>query len=893
MPSAEEGPIELPPGTPLAAAVARGIAAFAQGDEAGGDAAYQEAVHLAAPTAPGLWPKLAVDHVVQLLRLRRATRALQRCDEYLNTAGQGHVSLRVLRAEIRSSVGDHRGAVHDLAAIHEAVRDQRHSLTPHENAVLNRLTGLAAAEQGRLDEAATYLHTAHDMLRESHDRSGVQHVERDIAMILVRGGDDTAMFAALGGQAPRTVPDYLLLTQAFRSRLRYEEAAWMLARLLGGSLDGDIDLDPALRFTVIHELVVLLRLTRDHDAAQRLLPALQQAVARSPDPAASAAALQRLSQPGAADGEVDAAFHSMLQHARRLVTDERFDEAERLVAGLRPRALRDHEVAGWHLAAGELDLARSTRLRIPLVERQALFGRAAEQFTAAAERASTTALVEIRVQALRLLGDADIRLGAAHGVQNRQAVTRRQGQLAADCWAESHRLEEHIAERQVSPDTRIRMLQAVPDEFDQRIRAAEETACERGHEARAAVVVAMEAARGTAIISSILPGAASAVRNLPGPSDYQDSWRWVQKMADSLPRGQVAWLLHATPDRVHHAVLGAGILHHDSVHSRRKDVTDAIDALMKRCWNKDFFEQSVADGTFDQCLDEIAWQIGLGAVIPALPAWVRRIAIVTGGELAEIPFAALTIPGSAERIGLRYALSDLPCLSARLPLAQRSRRVRGDKGLLVSPPFDGLGAARMPSHTPLDGARATQAQLRAILELRRHRQLRIDTHGGHDPTRSWLQLAPSGLEGQLTPDTLQRMDLSACGTVVLGACESGMARRIGRDERTGFVRAALHAGAASVVAARWIAPDVVAGPVLDRFEQYIRYLPRDVALQRAQLDLCRGELGSPADLPAPGHPARWACWTLYGDSGWQTGAGPLRRLLRRNSNERSRRAAHR
>ncbi|MGH8574774.1 MAG: hypothetical protein ACREX8_19735, partial [Gammaproteobacteria bacterium] len=183
------------------------------------------------------------------------------------------------------------------------------------------------------------------------------------------------------------------------------------------------------------------------------------------------------------------------------------------------------------------------------------------------------------------------------------------------------------------------MLQAVPDEYDQRIRAAEETAWDRGHEARAAVVVAMEAARGAAIMRSILPGAASAVRNLPEPSDYQDSWRWVQKMADSLPRGQVAWLLHATPDRVHHAVIGAEILHHASVHSRRKDVTDAIDALMACCWDKDFLEQSIADEKFDLCLDKIAWQIGLGAVIPVLPSWVRRIAIVAGGELAEIPFA--------------------------------------------------------------------------------------------------------------------------------------------------------------------------------------------------------------------------------------------------------------
>jgi CHAT domain-containing protein len=136
------------------------------------------------------------------------------------------------------------------------------------------------------------------------------------------------------------------------------------------------------------------------------------------------------------------------------------------------------------------------------------------------------------------------------------------------------------------------------------------------------------------------------------------------------------------------------------------------------------------------------------------------------------------------------------------------------------------------------------------------------------------------------------MDLRGCGTLVLGACESGMAQQIGRDERTGFVRAAVHAGAPAVIAARWRAVDAVAAAVLDRFERYVRWLPRDLALQRAQLDVCRGAPGVPADIPALSHPARWACWTLYGDSGWQTGAGPVRRSLRRRLDERRWRAAH-
>ncbi|MGH3972632.1 MAG: hypothetical protein ACRDS9_04820, partial [Pseudonocardiaceae bacterium] len=54
----------------------------------------------------------------------------------------------------------------------------------------------------------------------------------------------------------------------------------------------------------------------------------------------------------------------------------------------------------------------------------------------------------------------------------------------------------------------------------------------------------------------------------------------------------------------------------------------------------------------------------------------------------------------------------------------------------------------------------------------------------------------------------------------------------------------------------------------------------------AQLDVYRHAPGTPVDLPAVDHPARWACWTLYGDSGWQTKASPVHRLLRRSLGQR-------
>ncbi len=879
MPPFARSPIELEPGTPVADAVIRGREAFARADAAAGDAAYHEALGLAAGS-PTLWAALAVDNAAQLLASGRATLALQRCNKYLDEVGADRLALLLLRAEICSSIGDHSGAGADTAAIRTALSTQPNSVTPDDSARLHRVEGLSAADCGDFDRAAGHLDAARQIFLETGNQPGVAAIELDRLRLDVRQGKEPAVSEVLSGEPPQTVSDYLLRAAALRRQLRYEEAFQTLLRGIA-----DHDPDPALRLPVLYELILLLRLLRRDVVAERLLPLLQQAVAATSDQRAGAAAIARLSAAGATSDVISPQFDRQVQHARRLVIETRLDEAERLLVALRSRARTDRDIATWHLAAGELEVARSK-----LSGARSFVQDAVGHFSRAADRASATALVEVRVCALRLLGHACARLDAHD--------------RAAECWAEAHRLEEHIVARQVTDSIRIGMLQAVPGEYDDRISAAAAALGDRGAEATAtsvavataAIVVAMEAARGATILGRILPDEAGLARDLPGPGDLNGAWRWVSNMADGLPRSQMAWIIHSTPDRVHHAVMGCGLLYHTSVPSPRKKLTDAIDAHMT-CWsNKDSLECSITGGEFAESLQEISAQVGIGAVIPKLPPHVRRIAIVAGGALSDIPFAAMTPPGGTEPIGRRFALSDLPCLSARLPLHRRSLRLRGDRRLLVSPPAGGLTQAEgRRTRTVLDGERASRGTLQSALERHRHRQVRIDSHGLHehdDPTKSWLQLAPEGLDdGRLWPQELQWMDLRGCGTLVLGACESGMAQRIGRDERIGFVRAAVHAGAPAVVAARWVAADAVAATVLDRFERYVRYLPRDLALQRAQLDVRHGAPGTPVHLPAIDHPARWACWTLYGDSGWQTGAGPVRRSLRRSLDQRRRREA--
>ena len=279
----------------------------------------------------------------------------------------------------------------------------------------------------------------------------------------------------------------------------------------------------------------------------------------------------------------------------------------------------------------------------------------------------------------------------------------------------------------------------------------------------------------------------------------------------------------------------------------------------------------------------------LDLVLPALPRHVTRLAMVPGYAMGEIPFAALPLPGATGPETLliqRYALSLLPCLSALQPLAGRSAGSRGDHGLLVTSLGEGISPSSLASRTKMrivQGEMATIDNVDHVLQASRFPSVRLDCHGvfsRDSAMQSWLELAPPGPTGRLTAQRFQHFSLHGCGTLMLGACESGMTQRLGRDERLGFVRAGLAAGAAAVLAARWVAADAVAGTVLDRFQEYLRYLPRDQALQRAQLDViencCADRLAS---IPRPEHPAWWACWALYGDAGLQTRSGyPVRRI---------------
>lgn len=878
-------------GSPFALALAAAREAGERKDVEGMDTQYRRAVRLARGESVNLRTAVAVEHISRLRALGDSTRALARCEEYL--AGHGEdVRLLLLRIETKLTRGDYSRFDADLAAIHRIVGGR----PAHQaaDALLSRLDGLAAARHGRLSLAMQHLRRARDGYAALGDNVAITVVDDDLRALIARRGAAAPNYSV---RAPDLSPQARLTrSEELRVSGRYEEALHELDPILQGPLD------PAARFFFLEAKVRLLRLLRADGEADDRMPSLYAAARASAQPEQNRLAAQRLDPANAGLGAPATPGHT-LPHIRRLVRAGRLADAERLLQAERPPAEPDdRHAAEWHLAAGELTLTIAIAAdhdRTP-----ALVGQAVSHFQESARHAAAESLVAIRITALWLRGHA-------HAVLDDMNE-------AVEAWSAAHRLEESVAALQPSDRIRLRMLRGAPNEFDERIRVTDARAVELGDpRAAAAVVVAMEAARGAAILPHILPAQEPLDRDLPGPSDIAGAGRWIRRAVRGLPRSQIIWMLHATQDRVHHAfirrTLRQVLVRHVSVpYPRDVSVPCALDGLIESivtltlCWKDGpTLDAALLGRDFDRHVLDVAKKLGFEH-LPELPKDVERIAVVAGGELSEIPFALLPCPGEqmsallpclAEGmlIGHRYALSDLPCLSVLRPLHRRSRGQRGTRGkrmLLLQPnaahsavSVGGrlVAAEPEPGRTVLHQEQATPTALRHALATGRYRQVRIDSHGEFEPDSSptpVIQLAPTGPDGEMSPDNLESMSLGATGTLVLGACETGMAKRIGRDERTGFVRAGLLSGASAVLAARWRALDPVAARVLDRFEKNLRYHPRDVALFLAQREEdARDRRGDPPSMyPAmAAHPVRWAAWTLYGDAGHQTRRGPLRR----------------
>ena len=252
-----------------------------------------------------------------------------------------------------------------------------------------------------------------------------------------------------------------------------------------------------------------------------------------------------------------------------------------------------------------------------------------------------------------------------------------------------------------------------------------------------------------------------------------------------------------------------------------------------------------------QRLHALVW-----APLAAMLSTTRRVLVVPHGPLGSLPFGALH---DGERtVAQRHALALAP--SARLALRGLQRQPVPARQVLALGESSRLPQAASEARfvAGLFGqgqvfvdAEASVATLQAhaaaadVIHLACHAEFRAD-----NPMFSALHLA----DAALTVDSAERLTLRP-GTVVLSACETGLAENSRGDEMFGLVRAFLVAGAARVVASLWPVDDRVTAAFMAHFYS---------ALQRGDapaLALQQAQNLSARDHP---HPFYWAAFTLYG-----------------------------
>ena len=300
---------------------------------------------------------------------------------------------------------------------------------------------------------------------------------------------------------------------------------------------------------------------------------------------------------------------------------------------------------------------------------------------------------------------------------------------------------------------------------------------------------------------------------------------------------------------------------------------------------------------------------------PANRLQAKRLALVTDGLLAYIPFAALPMPDGRPLLE-GHEIVRLPSATTLLVLRRRTPArpaAAGRVAVLADPvfsPWDGrvhrsgstpAPAAREPADRPdltrsvrdlglasLLRLPATRHEAETIAALapgslvaldfsagretltspavRNARILHLATHGlldPKDPALSGIVLSLVDEQGKpqagfLRADEIAGLDLSA-DLVVVSACKTALGPEVRGEGLLGLARAFLRGGAKRAIVSLWNVDDRSSAALMERFyEGLLRdRLPPAAALRRAQLSL-RGE-------PAWSHPASWAGFELQGD----------------------------
>lgn len=279
------------------------------------------------------------------------------------------------------------------------------------------------------------------------------------------------------------------------------------------------------------------------------------------------------------------------------------------------------------------------------------------------------------------------------------------------------------------------------------------------------------------------------------------------------------------------------------------------------------FRAEVQYGVAGEPTGELLFQILFQPVWNAIEP-VGRLFIVPHRSLHYVPFAALWLKNTGEGpehlyLCQRFEMSIVPSASyfVRALAAQRSAADTAVSVVLGNPTHD-LPASEIEVRSIADllGVRpflGHDAVSSRVLRLtKRQAVIHIASHGvyeSRDPLLSGIILA----DGRVSVEDLLDAHIPA-DLLVLSGCLTGMSAQQSGDELTGLARAALAAGAPSVVTTLWEVGD---DPTREFFRRMYLYLKagqnKDVALGSAQRSMVNDDQYT--------SPANWAPFILLGD----------------------------
>ena len=259
----------------------------------------------------------------------------------------------------------------------------------------------------------------------------------------------------------------------------------------------------------------------------------------------------------------------------------------------------------------------------------------------------------------------------------------------------------------------------------------------------------------------------------------------------------------------------------------------------------------------------------------------RRVVISPSGPLHGLPFAALMRQG---RYLAEWKPTAIVPSGTLLAQSARSRREQARSCMLVGfgdPVRPAAGKSRLPeSRRELEavagacseralhvGEGATEARAKRL--PRQARYVHFACHAlvnAQLPLDSGLALHVDEGEAKASADDglLQAWEIYEhvrvdADLVTLSACDSGSGKALGGEGLLGLTRAFQYAGARSVAASLWAAPDRSTVELMRTFYAGLkRGLAKDEALRQAQVAaIRRGGVAS--------RPFRWAGFQLYGD----------------------------